>query len=156
MIILSMKQHKRCGMACLWLGLFVTLLLGMALAGCQPRDDSPPDPGTPEPPDHMGEFFGECGTLTFLENRMVHVGFSEHFAGALQDSPNNADYSYAFTWYSFGLCRYDVATEFVLYHAESETNLTFASDPAATESRISLKSALEGFDEPTVFTKTER
>ncbi len=156
MITLSMKRQERCAGACLWRSLFVTLLLGAALAGCQPHDDGPPNPGTPEPPDHMGEFFGECGTLTFLENRMVHVGFSDHFAGALQDSPNNADYSYAFTWYSFGLCRYDVATEFVLYHAESDTSLTFASDPAATENRISLKSALTGFDEPAVFTKTER
>ena len=108
--------------------LLTTIIICLLFAGCSPKSyDGPPDPGTPEPPFHDGIFMSEYGTMTFDgDGETVYIDFSPEYLEVLDNPPNEETYSYVFTWYSFGKCRYDVATEFKLYNDASDTSLNFS------------------------------
>ena len=106
----------------------LALIFCLLFAGCGPKSyDGPPDPGTPAPPPHEGSFISEYGTMTFNgDGETVYIDFSPEFLDVLNNPPNEETYSYAFTWYSFGECRYDVATEFKIHNEVSDISLTFS------------------------------
>ncbi len=106
----------------------LALIFCLLFAGCGPKSyDGPPDPGTPAPPPHEGSFISEYGTMTFNgDGETVYIDFSPEYLEVLESPPNEETYSYAFTWYSFGECRYDVATEFNIHNRASDTSLTFS------------------------------
>ena len=106
----------------------ITIIICLLFTGCGPKSyDGPPDPGTPEPPYHDGSFISEYGTMTFNgDGETVYIDFSPEYLEVLDNPPNEETYSYAFTWYSFGESRYDVATEFNIHNNASDTSLTFS------------------------------
>lgn len=106
----------------------ITIIICLLFTGCGPKSyDGPPDPGTPEPPYHDGSFISEYGTMTFNgDGETVYIDFSPEYLEVLDNPPNEETYSYAFTWYSFGKCRYDVATEFKIHNGASDTSLDFS------------------------------
>lgn len=117
--------------------LFLCLLI--MVAGCQKSNDAPPDPGTPEPLPLEGVFSSDYGTLTFDgDGKTVHVSLTPEYLIILDNPPNNDDYEYVFCWYSFGSCRYDVATELYLYHLQSDTSITFSLGINTSENRITI------------------
>jgi hypothetical protein len=127
--------------------IITSIIICFLFAGCGPKSyDGPPDPGTPKPPSLDGIFMSEYGTMTFNgDGETVYINFSPEYLEILDNPPNEATYSYSFTWYSFGECRYDVATEFKLHNNESDTSLNFSlylEGEGTTKDRI-------GFSYPT-------
>ena len=102
--------------------------LCLLIASCGPKNyDGPPDPGTPEPPPHKGSFICEYGEMTFIgDGKTVYIDFSSEYLEILDNPPNDVMYEYTFTWYSFGSCRYDVATEFKIYNEANDIDLSFS------------------------------
>ncbi len=128
-------DHKRL------LLLIIALMLALlpAIAGCRRNTDKPPNPGTPLPAPHTGMLSSDYGTLTFIgDGKTVHVNLTDDYLEALENPPNDVDYEYVFTWYSFGSCRYDVATELKLYHIQSDTSINFSIEPNTTEDCITI------------------
>lgn len=116
---------------------FVFLLL--FLAGCQKSNDMPPDREGPEPEPHNGVFVSKYAKFTFDGNKKtIFVEFDEEYVKELNNPPNNTYYSYVFTWYDFGECRYDDATNLKLFHHESKTLLNFTIVGNSTADRITI------------------
>lgn len=108
-------------------------------AGCQKSNDRPPKMEGPEPEAHKGVFVSANTIFTFPgDEERVFVEFDEEYLKALGSPPNKTYYSYAFTWYEFGQCRYDAATNLKLYHPESGTNIDFSINGKASADRISI------------------
>ena len=126
------------------------VLLLMSASGCQKSNDMPPKMEGPEPEPHKGIFVSENAVFTFDGTDTVFVEFDEEYLKALDNPPNNAYYSYVFTWYSFGDYRYDGATNLRLYHEESDTGLNFLTQGNTTAERIEISSPVPG-DENIVF-----
>lgn len=116
---------------------FVFLLL--LLAGCQKSNDMPPKIEGPVPEPHNGVFVSDNAVFTFDgSKKTVFVEFDDEYMKVLNNPPNDTYYSYVFTWYEFGECRYDVATNLKLYHKESKTLLDFTIVGNPTADRITI------------------
>ncbi|MFA9422883.1 MAG: hypothetical protein ACERLG_04860 [Sedimentibacter sp.] len=115
----------------------VVLLFLLSLISCEKSNDGPPHVDDPEPEAHNGTFISTNGIFTFHGNKeKVFVEFDEEYMSALDNPPNNTFYNYVFTWYEFGECRYDVATNMKLYHVESGTLLDFSLEGNTTADKI--------------------
>ncbi len=122
--------------------LFVFLLL---LAGCQKNNDKPPKMEGPEPEPHNGVFVSDDAVFTFDGSKnTVYVEFDDEYMKELNNPPNNTYYSYVFTWYEFGECRYDLATNLKLYHEKSNTRLNFLIEGSTTADRIEISYNVSG------------
>lgn len=116
---------------------FVCLLL--LLAGCQKSNDKPPKMEGPEPEPHEGVFLSDNAQFTFDgSKKTVFVEFDDEYMKVLKNPPNNTYYNYVFTWYDFGECRYDVATNLKLYHEKSNTQLDFLIEGNTTADIITI------------------
>lgn len=116
-----MKMIKRIS------ALLMTAALLLCLSACTKSNDGPPDPGTPEPAPLDGTFTCDLGTLVFNgDGNSVTVDFS----GEMEEIIPDGEMTYYFKWYSFGLCRYDVATVFQLSAGDKnyEFDVTEASE----------------------------
>ncbi|ETA82477.1 hypothetical protein [Youngiibacter fragilis] len=119
-----------------------TLILPM---GCSKSDDKPPRLDTPLPKAHTGTYVSEDARFTFKgDGRTVLVELSDRYLDVLQDPPNGSEYTYTFTWYDFGECRYDAATDMRLYHVETKTSIGFSLYEAASFDRITISFPLPG------------
>ena len=122
--------------------LFVFLLL---LAGCQKNNDKPPKMEGPEPKPHKGVFVSDNAVFTFDgSKKTVFVEFDDEYMKELNNPPNNTYYSYVFTWYEFGECRYDVATNLKLYHEKSNKLLNFSIEGNTTNDKIEISYIVPG------------
>lgn len=129
----------------------ILIILCVILAGCIPRsNDRPPDPGTPLPPPHEGSFISNYGSMTFNgDGKTVFIDFSPEFLEVLDNPPNEETYYYVFTWYSFGICRYDTATDYKIYNEASDIDLTFSlylEGKGTTEDMIAFSYPTPGED----------
>lgn len=123
--------------------LFVFLLL--LSAGCQKSNDKPPQLEGPEPELHEGVFLSDNAVFTFDGSKnTVYVEFDDEYMKELNNPPNNTYYSYVFTWYEFGECRYDVATNLKLYHEKSNIRLNFLIEGSTTADRIEISYIVSG------------
>lgn len=133
----------------------VLLILLLSISGCKKSNDGPPDGEGPEPEPHKGVFISQNAVFTFDGNgKVVFVEFDEEYLKALDNPPNDTYYSYVFTWYDFGECRYDVATNLKLYHEESSTSLDFLIEGNTSSETITISYIVPG-DENIVFKKEE-
>lgn len=131
----------------------VVLLFLLYLIGCEKSNDGPPLIEGPEPEAHNGAFISTNATFAFDgDNETVYVEFDEEYMSALNNPPNNTSYNYVFTWYEFGECRYDVATNMKLYHVESGTSLDFSLEGNTTAERIIISYVVPG-DKNLIFIK---
>ena len=122
--------------------LLVFLLL---LAGCQKNNDKPPKMEGPEPEPHKGVFISDNAVFTFDgSKKTVFVEFDDKYMKQLNNPPNNTYYSYVFTWYEFGECRYDVATNLKLYHEKSNKLLNFSIEGNTTNDKIEISYIVPG------------
>ena len=113
-------------------GIFLLLVFSLLLCGCQKRNDGPPDPGTPEPAPLSGEFVSEHGSFTFDgDGKTVYVDLDDELGAHIPDGIME----YFFKWGSFGLCRYDVASDLMLGMEGRQYDFKVRS---ASENRISL------------------
>jgi len=134
---------------------FIIALVLVFIAGCQKSNDMPPKMEGPEPEPHKGVFVSDNAIFTFDgSNKTVFVEFDDKYMKALNNPPNNTYYSYLFTWYEFGECRYDVATNLKLYHEESKTQLDFLIEGNTTADRIEISYIVPG-DKNLVFVKQD-
>ena len=125
----------------------------LLLAGCQKNNDKPPKMEGPEPEPHQGVFLSNNAQFTFDGRKNpVFVEFDDEYMKELNNPPNNTYYSYVFTWYEFGECRYDVATNLKLYHKESNTSLDFTIVGNSTADRITISYIIPG-NENLIFIK---
>ena len=123
------------------------------IAGCQKNNDMPPKMEGPEPEPHNGIFVSENAVFSFDGiKKNVFVEFDDDYMKALNNPPNKTYYSYVFTWYEFGECRYDAATNLKLYHEESSTMLDFILEKNTTKDRITISYIVPG-DENLIFIK---
>ena len=123
--------------------LFVFLLL--LSAGCRKSNDKPPKMEGPEPEPHNGVFVSDDAVFTFSGSKnTVYVEFDDEYMKELNNPPNNTYYSYVFTWYEFGECRYDVATNLKLYHEKSNIRLNFLIEGSTTADRIEISYNVSG------------
>lgn len=129
------------------------VFLLLFVVGCQKSNDMPPDREGPEPEPHNGVFISKNAIFTFYGNeKTVFVEFDEKYMVALNYPPNNTKYHYVFTWYDFGECRYDAATQLKLYHEESDTHLDFSLAGNTNDGKIEITYIVPG-DEKLVFLK---
>ena len=113
----------------------------------------PPNRESPEPEPHNGVFVSKNARFTFYgNNKTVFVEFDDEYMRALNNPPSNTYYSYVFTWYDFGECRYDDATNLKLYHKESNTQLDFTIVGSTTADRITISYIIPG-NENLIFIK---
>lgn len=113
-------------------GIFLLLVFSLLLCGCQKHNDGPPDPGTPEPAPLTGEFVSEHGSFTFDgDGKTVYVDLDDELGAHIPDGIME----YFFKWGSFGLCRYDVASDLMLGMEGRQYDFKVRS---ASENRISL------------------
>ena len=112
--------------------IFLLLVFLLLLCGCQKHNDGPPDPGTPEPAPLTGEFVSEHGSFTFDgDGKTVYVDLDDELGAHIPDGIME----YFFKWGSFGLCRYDVASDLMLGMEGRQYDFKVRS---ASENRISL------------------
>ena len=130
------------------------LSLLLFAAGCQKSNDKPPEMEGPEPEAHKGVFVSQNAVFTFDGSDTVFVDFDDDYLKVLDNPPNKTYYTYAFTWYEFGQCRYDSATNLKLYHEESKTGLDFLIGGTTTADRITIYDTLADH-EKLVFIKKE-
>ena len=113
-------------------GIFLLLVFSLLLCGGQKHNDGPPDPGTPEPAPLTGEFVSEHGSFTFDgDGKTVYVDLDDELGAHIPDGIME----YFFKWGSFGLCRYDVASNLMLGMEGRQYDFKVRS---ASENRISL------------------
>ena len=126
------------------------LLVFLCACGNQ---DTPPDPGTPEPPAHDGVFSSEYGTMTFNgDGESITFDFTSEFAEATGLPGGEQSGSYAFL-FQHGQWRYDKAERFRI--AVSDVSYDFINDFTVTdENTIALQSPLNG-EETILFIKGE-
>lgn len=88
---------------------FLCLLMAL-LTACNGDSNTPPDPGTPEPPALNGTYISPEGTLIFNgDGESVSLSdISEVLADAMGVPVGESEGTYAFTFHG-GLWRYDVA-----------------------------------------------
>lgn len=116
--------------------IFTILLL---LVGCTKSNDQPPKLDTPLPKDHSGIYESEDARFVFNgDGKTVYVEWSDRYLDVLENPPNDAEYSYTFTWYDFGEYRYDGATNLKLYHVETKKSIDFTLQEKTTFEKISL------------------
>lgn len=116
--------------------IFINLLF---FFGCTKSNDQPPTLDTPLPKVHSGTYESEDARFYFNgDGRTVYVEWSEKYIEVLENPPNDAEYSYTFTWYDFGEYRYDGATNLKLYHAETKRSIDFTLYDKTTFERISV------------------
>lgn len=124
---------------------FVIALLILFEFACQKSNDKPPKMEGPEPEPHKGVFLNDNAVFTFDgSNKTVFVEFDGEYMEELNNPRNNTYYSYVFTWYEFGECRYDVATNLKLYHEKSNTRLDFLVEGNTTNDRIEISYIVPG------------
>lgn len=101
---------------------FLCLLL-CALTACGDKN-TPPDPGTPEPPPLNGTYYSPEGTLIFNGDgqSVVLEDISSVLADATGLPMGGSEGTYAFT-FNGGLWRYDVAESFQLTVEEQTVKL---------------------------------
>lgn len=91
----------------------------LCVSSCRVYTDTPPETDAPEPEPLNGVFTGNYGTLTFNgDGKTVVV----QFIGKAARKCPGGNMEYAFTWYSRGLIRYDLATSLTL-HADGTSYL---------------------------------
>lgn len=125
--------------------IFIIALLLLFIFDCQKNNDKPPKMEGPEPEPHNGVFLSDNAVFTFDgSKKTVFVEFDDEYMKELNNPPNNTYYSYVFTWYEFGECRYDVATNLKLYHEKSNTRLEFLIEGNTTNDRIEISYNVPG------------
>ena len=121
----------------------------LLLSACGAKN-TPPDPGTPEPPAHDGVFTSEYGTMTFNgDGESITFDFTPELqeATGLPGGEQNGSYVFLF---GHGQWRYDKAERFRI--TASDTSYDFINDFTVTdENTIALQSPLKG--EETIFFK---
>ena len=126
------------------------LLVFLCACGNQ---DTPPDPGTPEPPAHDGVFASAYGTMTFNgDGESITFDFTPELqeATGLPGGEQNGTYVFLF---QHGEWRYDKAERFRI--SASDTSYDFINDFTVTdENTIALQSPLNG-EETILFRKGE-
>ena len=124
------------------------LLVFLCACGNQ---DTPPDPGTPEPPAHDGVFTSEYGTMTFNgDGESITFDFTPELqeATGLPGGEQNGSYVFLFQHKQW---RYDKAERFRI--AVSNVSYDFINDFTVTdENTIALQSPLNG-EETILFIK---
>ena len=124
------------------------LLVFLCACGNQ---DTPPDPGTPEPPAHAGVFTSEYGTMTFNgDGESITFDFTPELqeATGLPDGEQSGSYVFLF---QHGQWRYDKAERFRI--TASDVSYDFINDFSMTdENTIALQSPLNG-EETILFIK---
>lgn len=133
----------------------ILIFLLLFVYGCGISDDRPPKMEGPAPDPHEGVFVSEHAVFTFDGANRVFVEFDEEYLDVLDNPPNNTYYSYIFTWYNFGECRYDAASVLKVFHEESDTSLEFTLRGKATAETIEIAFPAPG-DENIVFVKQDQ
>lgn len=112
--------------------IFLLLIFSLLLCGCRKHNDGPPDPGTPEPSPLAGVFVSEHGSFTFDgDGKTVLVDLDDELNAYIPDGTME----YFFKWGSFGLCRYDVASDLQLSMDGRQYDFKVRS---ASENRVSV------------------
>ena len=108
------------------LPLLAILLLAL-LTACNGNSNTPPDPGTPEPPALNGTYVSPEGALIFNGDgeSVVLEDISEVLADATGLPRGGSEGTYAFTFHG-GLWRYDVAEALSITVGEQTCKLTNA------------------------------
>lgn len=133
MCIVMVKRKKRTILTVAFI-----ILLTMA-AGCNRNSDKPPKIDEPLPKFHSGIYESEDAKLTFIgDGKTVIVDLSDRYLDVLGNPPNSTTYNYTFTWYDFGECRYDAATNLRLSHVATKTAINFSLQDKASFERLSL------------------
>ncbi len=139
-----------------WTRVLSLALVGLAmlsLLACT-HNDGPPSPDTPEPPAHYGAFVSGYGALfMYGDGSTIVVRFSQELADAV-GVPANQDLqgTYAFTFGSRGLCRYDVADRLVMRVAGKDVK--FTTMPGANlPDKITIAWPFQGHGPDIVFEK---
>ena len=101
------------------------LCLLLALLTACGNDNTPPDPGTPEPAPLNGTYISPEGTLIFNGDgeSVVLKDISSVLADAIGLPMGESEGTYAFTFHG-GLWRYDVAEELRITVGDQTCNLT--------------------------------
>ena len=127
-------------------------LILLLLSACGAKD-TPPDPGTPEPPAHDGVFTSEYGTMTFHgDGESITFDFAPELTEAtgLPGGEQNGSYVFLFQHKQW---RYDKAERFRI--AVSNVSYDFINDFTVTDGNtIALQSPLNG-EETILFIKGE-
>ena len=122
--------------------LTVLLMMVFLLAACVAKD-TPPDPGTPEPPAHDGVFTSEYGTMTFNgDGESITFDFAPELQEAtkLPGGEQNGTYVFLFQHKEW---RYDKAERFRI--SASDASYDFINDFTVTdENTIALQSPVNG------------
>ena len=124
------------------------LLVFLCACGNQ---DTPPDPGTPEPPAHDGVFTSEYGAMTFHgDGESITFDFTPELQEATGLPGGEQSGTYVFL-FQHGEWRYDKAERFRI--SASDASYDFNNDFTVTdENTIALQSPLDG-EETILFKK---
>ena len=125
-------------------------LILLLLYACGAKD-TPPDPGTPEPPAHDGVFTSEYGTMTFHgDGESITFDFTPELQEATGLPGGEQSGTYVFL-FQHGQWRYDKAERFRI--SASDASYDFINDFTVTdENTIALQSPING-EETILFKK---
>ena len=128
----------------------MVLVVLIFLSACGAKD-TPPDPGTPEPPAHDGVFTSEYGTMTFHgDGESITFDFTPELQEATGLPGGEQSGTYVFL-FQHGQWRYDRAERFRI--SASDASYDFINDFTRTdENTIALQSPLDG-EETILFKK---
>ena len=127
-------------------------LILLLLSACGAKD-TPPDPGTPEPPAHDGVFTSEYGTMTFHgDGESITFDFTPELQEATGLPGGEQSGTYVFLFHH-SLWRYDQAERFRI--AVADVSYDFINAFTVTdENTIALQSPIDG-EETILFKKGE-
>ena len=114
----------------------------LLLSACGAKD-TPPDPGTPEPPAHDGVFTSEYGTMTFHgDGESITFDFTPELQETTGLPGGEQSGTYVFLFHH-SLWRYDKAERFRI--SASDASYDFINDFTRTdENTIALQSPING------------
>lgn len=149
----TMYERSRMIQTC-WLLITLIFINLLLFVGCTKSNDQPPKMDEPLPKVHSGIYESKDAKFVFNgDGKTVHVEWSDRYLEVLENPPNDADYSYTFTWYDFGDYRYDGATNLKLHHVEKKRTIDFTLYDKTTFEKINVSFPLPD-KEPQEFIRT--